>query len=220
MQSRLTLPISILVAGLFIAGGMAISKLIKGGETNTAEQNLSIVRTLSAEDHYFGNPKASVLVIEYSDYDCPFCAGYFKNIKKIIEELGKSGKVVWVHRHMPLYQIHETARDKAELAECVAYVGGEEKFWQLSESLYANRESDKDALLTTLGIDIGKINECLSSDRFLPVIDAEYNEAYAAGGRGTPFTVLITPKKRYAVSESLPYFELRSLVESLISEAE
>jgi len=223
MPDKFKIPLSILVAGLAIAGGLVISKLQNPKPVSeVTPESLSTVPLLSAGDHYLGNPKASVVIVEYSDYDCPFCASYFSNMKKILEELGKGGRLVWIHRHMPLYQIHETAREKAQITECVADVGGEEKFWEVSELLYKNTLSktvaspDEIALEAKLPSD--KFTECIESEKYLSKVLAEYDEAYLAGARGTPFTVIIKGDERVKLEESLAYFELRSLVESFLNE--
>jgi protein-disulfide isomerase len=222
-MNKYTVPISILIAGLVVGGALVISKLQKGTpDTEVSQESLATIPLLNADDHYLGNPKASIVIIEYSDYDCPFCAGYFNNMKKIVEELGKSGRLVWVHRHMPLYQIHPTAREKAQVVECSAEIGGEEKFWEVSGALYKETlaKDGKTAINTVLEVGLPKIGleECLRSEKYLQKILAQYDEAFTAGARGTPFTVIINGEERLKLEESLAYFELRKLIESLLSE--
>lgn len=222
-MNKYTVPISILIAGLFVGGALVISKLQKDTpNTEVTPTSLATIPLLNADDHYLGNPKAPIVIIEYSDYDCPFCAGYFNNMKKIVEELGKGGRLVWVHRHMPLYQIHPTAEEKAQIAECSAEIGGEEKFWEVSAALYTDilAKGGKSAIDTALeaGLPKNELEKCLADEKYLPKVLAQYEEAFRAGARGTPFTVIIKGDDRFKLEESLAYFELRKLIESLLSE--
>lgn len=206
-----------------MGGALVISKLQKGTpNTEVTPASLATIPLLNTEDHFLGNPKAPIVIIEYSDYDCPFCGGYFNNMKKIVEELGKGGRLVWVHRHMPLYQIHETAREKAQVAECSAEIGGEEKFWKVSEALYKDTlaKGGKNPVDIALeaGLPMTELEKCLADEKYLPKVLAQYDEAFTAGARGTPFTVIIKGEERLKLEESLAYFELRKLIESLLSE--
>lgn len=223
MRSRYSLPIAILIAGLTVAAGLAISKL-QSGEVNAPNEDelLSNISPILSTDYYLGNPKAEVILIEYSDYDCLFCSSHYNNLRRIIEELGKGGELAWVHRHMPLYQIHPTSKEKALAAECAGKIGGEEKFWTMSDALYKMNIEKRLVTIATLadeqGLDMAGFNACLGEGDLMSKIEDQYDEAFRSGARGTPFTVIIKGDKRYAVAESLPYFELRSLVESLIAE--
>ena len=90
---------------------------------------------LSDEDHYRGNKDASIVLVEYSDYECPFCTHFHSTMKQVLEEYGQ--KVAWVYRQYPLPQLHPTAPMASNAAECVAELGGDEAFWQLSDTLLA-----------------------------------------------------------------------------------
>jgi protein-disulfide isomerase len=223
MKSKLILPIAVMVAGLVVAislfGANFGKKSYKPINDN---ERLKDIILLNTEDYYFGNPAAPIVLIEYSDYDCTFCSGYFQNMKRIIEDFGKTGKIVWVHRHMPLFQIHPYAFEKAEFAECVGAIGGQDAFWKASETLYMAslnyEEVDFDDITLDLSIPSNEINECLDTGRFKDKVQSQYDEAFKAGSRGTPFTVIIKGEERYAIPESLPYFELREIISSLLQD--
>src|SRR5262245_41195843 len=74
-------------------------------------------------DHLRGSGKAPVTVIEYSDFQCPFCAQVHPSLAKLAAE----GKIKWIFRHYPLFSIHPMATEAAEAAECVSEHG---KFWE------------------------------------------------------------------------------------------
>lgn len=224
-KTNIRIPIALVVAAIVLSGALLFSyfKNNKGKDTAKNEKEMLLgINTLLEGDHFLGNPKADIILIEYSDYDCRFCAGYFSNMSKVVEELGKSGKLLWIHRHLPFTQIHPYSKDKAIFAECAGAVGGEEKFWEASKKLYEATISDKNLTSNDLriltGLDEQKFNACVTSDAPREKVEREYNEAYNAGIRGTPFTVIIKGNERYGVAESLPYFDLRTLVESLLNE--
>ena len=64
------------------------------------------VKVVDSEDHIFGNPDAPVKLVEYSDFECPFCKRVHPTLKKIMADYGIDGEVAWVYRHFPLDSIH------------------------------------------------------------------------------------------------------------------
>ena len=82
-------------------------------------------------DHLYGSPDAPVVVIEYSDYECPYCARYQTTMKQLVDE--SNGQVAWMYRHWP---IHAGSLDKLIAAECVAKLKGNDAFWKYTESLF------------------------------------------------------------------------------------
>jgi protein-disulfide isomerase len=222
MVERFRVPISIFVASLVIAGSLLISKFYLDKNPDRAANTTDLISLplLLEGDHFLGNPKAEIIIIEYSDYDCPFCGSYFQNMKKVVEEFGKNGRIVWIHRHMPFYQIHETAREKALVAECAGEIGGEEKFWEVSEVFYKNILTKTAFTPIQFALKAGvpqePLEKCVAEEKYLPKILAQYDEAYAAGARGTPFTVIIRGEERQKIEGSLAYFELRDAIESVL----
>jgi protein-disulfide isomerase len=84
---------------------------------------------VTEKDHITGNPQADVVLIEYSDTECPFCKRFHETMIQVMAEYGASGKVAWVYRHFPLDALHSKARHEAEATECATELGGNEKFW-------------------------------------------------------------------------------------------
>lgn len=83
--------------------------------------------TLSDRDHWLGSRRASVIIVEYSDIDCPFC----KRAEPIIQEILKEyPEFAFVYRHSPIVSLHPHAAYKAEATECVKEISGEETFWK------------------------------------------------------------------------------------------
>lgn len=101
----------------------------------TATDNKAIaLDPITADDHFFGNRNADVIIVEYSDLECPFCARVHPTIHKLITDY--NGKVAWVYRHYPLDGLHPNARAKAEASECVWAQGGDKAFFKYADALF------------------------------------------------------------------------------------
>lgn len=94
------------------------------------------VSPISSADHIFGNPSAEVLLIEYSDPECPFCKRFQETLKTVMTQYGDNGNVAWVYRHFPLDSIHPKSRKEAEAFECAGELGGSTKFWEYADKLF------------------------------------------------------------------------------------
>lgn len=92
--------------------------------------------SVTEKDHIAGNPQADLIIIEYSDPECPFCKRFHETMVQAMDEYGKQGKVAWVYRHFPLDAIHSKARHEAEAIECAGELGGNDKFWEYVNTLY------------------------------------------------------------------------------------
>lgn len=78
--------------------------------------------------------KAQVTIIEYSDFECPFCARFHPTLEKIVSE--SNGNVAWIYRQFPLVQIHQHAMERAIASECVAQIKGNDAFWKYGDLLF------------------------------------------------------------------------------------
>jgi protein-disulfide isomerase len=135
-----------------------------------------------------GNPQAKVAVLEYSDFECPFCAKAFHDILPAIDvEYIATGKVLFVFRHLPLPSLHPGAFSAAVASECAARQG---KFWPLHDRLYAHRGQIRPGSIredvVAMGGDVNRWDDCMSSGDAKAAIERESAEARAIGIRGTP----------------------------------
>ncbi len=92
---------------------------------------------ITPADHWYGNKDAEVVIVEYGDLECPYCAIVHPTIKQILKEY--DGKVAWVFRHFPL-SIHKDAHIKAEAAECAYAEGKDEAFFKYLDATYTDIE--------------------------------------------------------------------------------
>lgn len=89
------------------------------------------------EDHIRGNPNAAITIVEYSDFECPFCSRFHPTVKQALVDYGD--QVRWVYRHFPLAQIHPNAIPSAEASECVAEQKGNEGFWEFVDAMFESQ---------------------------------------------------------------------------------
>jgi len=109
-----------------------VKKLINEVLSGTVTQKYEGEIVLSEEgDHILGNPDAQVKIIEYSDYECPYCKSFHITMNQVVAE--SDGNVIWVYRHWP---IHQNSMAKLVAAECVAKIKGNEAFWKYSDLLF------------------------------------------------------------------------------------
>ena len=185
---------------------------------NPPTGNLKVV--IDDNDPVFGDKNAPITIVEYSDFQCPFCeraySGAIASFKQ--SDYFKSGKVNLVYKHFPLNSIHPFAQKAAEAAECANRQG---KFWEYHNMLFENQQSLDVASLksyaTKVGLDTTKFNKCLDSGEAKDEVDKESQQAQAAGGQGTPYFVLINKAgKTQAVSGAVPYSQFESAIQSLL----
>lgn len=191
-------------------------------ERREADARTAAMRPVSrGRDHVRGNPSAPVTLIEYSDFECPFCKSFHPTVKKVVEE--SKGQVKWVYRHFPLDQIHPVkARKEAAASECAAELGGNDAFWKFADRFYeltpSNNKTDTDTVLPhiarEIGLDGAKFASCLASGRHDRRVEEDYQNAVASGGRGTPWSIIVSKSgKTYPLSGAQPYAAVKQLVD-------
>jgi len=214
-------PLAILVSGIVIA--LAIVYVGKA-ETKPlpadlpVEQPLTEVRSLTPGDHVLGSPEADIILVEYSDIECPFCAQIHNTLQSIVEQSG--GKIAWVYRHFPLTSIHAHALPAALAAECVASLGGNEAFFSFVSLLFSAQRSLGDATYVeaakAVGVEPEGFKACVTARTYEERVKTDFSEAIAAGGQGTPF-VIIKGKdgKQTSFSGALPSEYITQIIASV-----
>jgi protein-disulfide isomerase len=130
-----------------------------------------------------GDEHAPVTIIEFSDYECPFCKRAEATVKKVLATYGD--KIRFVYRHYPL-EFHATARPAAEASACAAAQG---KFWEYHDKLFASSdltEAKLKALAGEVGLDQAKFDDCFAKKQFKDDIDKDMADASSVGVTGTP----------------------------------
>lgn len=197
-KQSLAVPISIVIAGAFVAGAIFFTRQAPTTEAPRENTLAEVsIRPVDATDHILGTPDAKVVLIEYSDTECPFCKRFHTTMKNILADYGKDGTMAWVYRHFPLTTLHQKAQKESEALECAAELGGNTAFWKYTDTIYAitpsNDGLDPAELLKTaeaVGLNRVAFSACLESGRNKTRVEADMNDALNSGQRGTPFTVM------------------------------
>lgn len=178
-------------------------------------------------DHVFGNPQAEITLIEYSDFECPFCKRFHNTPKRIVEHF--DGKVNWVYRHFPLSFHNPGAQKQAEASECVAELAGNDAFWVFSDAIYERTKSGGKGfplnqlkpLAEEVGVDGAAFEECYNSGKYAAKVQQDMQEGAKAGISGTPGNILYHNATGLAlpIQGAQPYENVRAAVEALIQEA-
>jgi len=227
-SNQLFIPGSIILAGALVAGAVVFTgggasgngEMGDGNDHsgNTLSAAAADVRPVSEEDHIKGNPDAEVSIIEFSDFECPFCSRHHPTLARAVEEF--DGKVNWAYRHFPLTSIHSEAQQAAVASECVASIAGNDAFWEFTDQLFENqRQLGTDLynnLVTSLGVDINEFNSCLSSGEMLARVSEDLDEVIAAGGRGTPYSIVVSKKGKFPFSGALPYAQVEQIIKQAL----
>ncbi len=220
----LSVPVAVLLAGAMIAvaviyavGRQSVTPPV--ADAPSGGSGLDATRAVGADDYIFGDPKSPVTIIEYSDPECPFCKRFHQTLQQIASEY--QGKVAWVHRFFPLDSLHSKARKESEAIACAGLVGGNDKFWaylnRLMDITPSNNQLDLAELpkiAKYIGLDVVAFDGCLSDEKTKARVEADYQNAVAAGGEGTPYSIIIgRDGKKYPVSGALPYAAVREMIE-------
>jgi len=166
-------------------------------ERQANEKAKKVRRVSATRDHIYGNPNAPVSLIEYSDFECPFCKRFHSTAKEIVDAYG--GKVNWVYRHFPLAMHNPGAQKEAEAAECVAQLGGNDAFWKYANAIYSRTKSNGNGFPLTqlvplgkeIGLDDKQLTECLDSGKYAPRVQEDLDEGLKIGITGTPANILL-----------------------------
>lgn len=225
-MNKLGVPLAIVIAGGLIAGALYFSniqssKQVKSDDTTTTEITM---RKVSSDDHILGNPDAKLLLVEYSDTECPYCKQFHTTLVKLMAEYGGDGRVAWVYRHFPIDQLHPKARKEAEALECANEFGGSSKFWEYTNMVYDNTPGNNGLdpaklpeFAKAVGLDVTAFNTCLSSGKYAAKVEADYQDAVKSGGRGTPHSIIVTKKgKKIPVDGAYPYEQLKAIVDEAL----
>ncbi|MFL5403677.1 MAG: DsbA family protein [Gemmatimonadales bacterium] len=147
--------------------------------------NAYLAPPLSDRDHVLGPADAPVTLVEYGDYECPYCGMAHPIVASILQRMGDS--IRFAYRHFPLTQLHPHAQPAAETAEAAAEQG---KFWPMHDTLFENQAALEDEDLvryaTRLGIDPAWTASTLMSHRFASRVREHFMSGVRSGVNGTP----------------------------------
>jgi protein-disulfide isomerase len=174
----------------------------------------------------FGKTDAKVTIVEFSDYQCPFCARYSKEtFPQIARDYIQTGRVKYVFRDFPIESMHPQAFKAHEAAHCA---GEQAKQREMHERIFANQramtEADLDAHAQALGLDVARFQKCLASGIYATTIRKGLEEGQQSGVTGTPtfflgLTEENSPKVKAVrrIVGAQPYSAFKAAIEELLS---
>jgi protein-disulfide isomerase len=233
-MEKMGTPIAIVIAGALIAaamyfgggsaGGTGEYSFNQGAQKGGEQVAAKPVPKVTATDHIIGSPNAELIIVEYTDLECPFCKQFHNTMKQVMEKYAASGKVAWVIRNFPLQQLHPNAPKLALAAECVAELGGNDAYWNFLDEVFIvapiNTMFDftkLDATVAKVGVNAGAFQTCYTSEKHKAKIEKELNDAVASGGQGTPFNNLVLKNgKNIEIPGAQAYDYIEKLIEANI----
>jgi protein-disulfide isomerase/copper chaperone CopZ len=229
LNNNLLLPLSVIIAGLIIAGAIIFTNSnnisqkqaaqVLPNNNPTVEQPQKQNRPAKAEfkitqdDHIRGDFNAPITLVEFSDFECPFCARHFPTLNKILSDY--QGKVRLVYKHFPL-PFHPNAQKAAEASECAAEQG---KFWEYHDKLFENFSQGYSLekfkqWAKELGLDANRFNNCLDSGKYAQKVQKDIQEGNQKGVNGTPATFV----NGQLISGALPYEAFKQIIDNLAAQ--
>jgi Na+/H+ antiporter NhaA len=186
LQAEATVGV-LIAAVLSILVGWAIFRLAAAfnGETS-ATLPLTLEQPVDVRwDHYLGKVGAPMTLVEYGDYECPFCGAATGGVSELRRRFGDD--LLYVFRHLPLTDVHPNAELAAQAAEAA---GAQGRFWQMHDMLFAHQDrlafEDLVAYASVIGLDVDLFADALRTGLYAGHVEADVASAEASGVRGTP----------------------------------
>lgn len=157
-------------------------------------EDLSPKKVSIDDDPVQGSENAKVTVIDFTDYECPFCKRYFDQTYQLLKkDYIDTGKIKYVVRDLPL-SFHQNAHKEAQAAECAREQGGNEAYFRYHNELFKRTTSngtgialtELSVIATDLGLDGVTLQACLDSDKYKDEVDKDLADAATVGATGTP----------------------------------
>ncbi|MEW6722682.1 MAG: thioredoxin domain-containing protein [Candidatus Micrarchaeota archaeon] len=194
--------------------------------TQPAAPSAPDVASLMDDDMKLGSDSAPIVIIEFSDMQCPFCRKWFiESYSSLKQEYIDTGKAQLVFRDFPL-SFHPAAQKAAEAVECAADQG---KGWELHDKMYEEQSKqgsgtvqfsvdDMKSWASQIGLDAASFNTCLDSGKYANEVAADYNDGLAAGVQGTPAFIVAKRDGSSAVpiSGAQPYGTFKSTIDQML----
>lgn len=177
---------------------------------------------LTSDDRIRGNVNAKITLVEYSDYECPFCKSFHPTMLQVLKEY--DDKIRWVYRDYPL-NFHANAQKEAEAGWCINELGGNEAFWKYTDAIFERTSSNGTGfaldklgpLALELGVDQATFQSCLDSGKYTKKVQDQMSKGTEEGVSGTPGTIIIDAKgETQLVPGALPFDQLKPMIEKAL----
>jgi protein-disulfide isomerase len=194
---------------------------VPAGDTGPTVEQLGTMPEVTEADHIRGSLDAPIVLVEYSDLECPFCARFHPTMQQVMEEYGD--QVAWVYRHYPL-SFHPQAQPAAEASECIARDYGNDAFWDYADMVFervnVNGSLTRDDIFNIageLGYDQAAVESCVDNGETTELVTAQFNAGNSAGISGTPGTIIVTADGPQAlVPGALPFDQVKIMIDQYL----
>ena len=236
-----SIPIAIIVAGVLISAGIYFGlsnnnppdgNVLSGQETPAAQPTEAplIVDVSIDDDPVKGDDSAPVTIIEFSDYECPYCQSSFEqSIKTIYTEYVDTGKVKYVFRDLPLYFHDPAATREAIAANCAREQGDDNTYYLFHDYIFTNTPTNGVGIsneklgeyATELGLNADEFIDCIEKEKYIDEVENDLADAQAIGANGTP-TYFIGKTTTSGVIEgervvgAQPYANIKAVIDSYL----
>lgn len=179
------------------------------------ETAINVIPVDLETDHIRGNTNAEIAVIEYSDFECPFCGRVHPTLKQLLGQ--NADTMMWVYRHYPL-SFHPQAEPAAIASECINELGGNTAFWEFTDTVFEQGSFDFPSIAKQIGIDADAFEQCVSSGKYQQRVQEQLSQGSASGIQGTPGTIVLNRKtqKSLIVSGAQPLSSFQSAIDTLL----
>jgi protein-disulfide isomerase len=224
-DNRHFLPLAVVIAGALIAAAIFFGTgRTSGPKTQVAGavEASADIAPVTANDHIIGSPDAKVVIVEYSDTECPFCKVFHGTLQKIMDTY-KGQSIAWVYRQFPIAELHTKAPKEAEATECAAELGGQTTFWNFTNKVFATTNSNDSLdpsqlpiIARSVGLDVTAFNQCLSSGKYADKIAKDAQTAFDLGAQGTPYTVVVSGTKKTIILGAQDFNTVKAVIDPLL----
>lgn len=230
MKINITIAILFFVLGTVMGGMYTKMRFLEAGYRPTGTQVLaappapsvppaptkptSVDVKVTANDPIKGSSAAKLTIVEFGDYQCPFCGRFFKEVEpSIIKDYVDNGKVKFVYKNLAF--LGKESTDAANAALCAKE---QSKFWEYHDKLYNSQNGENQGAFSTdnlkkiatdLGLNTAKFNSCLDSQKYNSQVQADVAEANRNGFQSTPSTAIGTTP----VIGAQPYSQFKTIID-------
>jgi protein-disulfide isomerase len=182
-----------------------------------ADTTQGVVPVATEDDSIRGSADAPITIIEYSDFECPYCTRFHETMLQVMENY--DGQVKWIYRHFPL-SFHANAQSAGEAAECA---GDQDKFWEMADLLYENNTELGTEMYLKLAGEIGlntsDFTTCMDDGKYENKVKTQAQGGITAGVTGTPGSFIITEDgEAMPIKGALPFETVAGYLDTILAE--
>ncbi|MBI2639367.1 MAG: thioredoxin domain-containing protein [Candidatus Sungbacteria bacterium] len=203
---------------VFVFIGGAVFGMVKLLQNSSGGGGAALISAVFSGDNMKGSKESKVVLVEYSDFQCPACAAYYPLVKEAAKEFADDAQ--FVYRHFPLSQIHRNAELAARAAEAAGRQG---KFWEMHDIIFEKQSewaSEKNArelfrqYAETLGLDLERFSQDIDSSGVISKVADDYRGGFDSGVNSTP-TFFLNGQK---LQNPRSYDEFRTIIRKAIEQ--